>query len=175
MRTRPTYSALAATHGSSLGARPDFRFLALWAEQARVQPGSSLRLSASPTADVGIWRVFLSAVPGEPEVSYFLKKRRAGGSRRRGRLASNEWGAVRYRHFTCPWPDRLSVDDIVVAGAHYLLHAIPRWSLGEFPGIPVPIAVHPGDSVSVLVSNYDVRPAYVSGALLVQLVKKESK
>lgn len=171
MRIRPTYAGLAAAHDGSLGARPDLRFLALWAEQARVQPGSALRLSASPTADVGIRRVLLSAVPGEPEVAYFLKKHRAGGSR----LASNEWGAVRYRHFTRPWPDRLSVDEIVVAGVHYLLHPVPRWSLGEFHGMPVPIAVHPGDSVSVLVSNYDVRPAYVSGALLVQFLKKESK
>jgi len=99
---------------------------------------------------------------GAPEIGYFARARRAGGSRRRGRLASQDWAAacLAVRRDPARHPARVDVAGMEI-GAYSLL-VTGDVSLAMLGGrgedvVVSPVLCQPGEEIRIRVVNRDCR------------------
>lgn len=144
--------------------RPDFLTLGPVAE---ILPGESHRAFASPGASFRATRIVARTVLHEPDVRDYHKRKRAGGSRRKGRRASWEWGAARLKHFTGRWPQAVDVVEVVVdRWACLVCGKVPIALFGpeQFSSLALPT----GRELTVVVRNADERRVTVAMTAIVQ-------
>lgn len=104
-----------------------------------------------------------------PEVDYFRAARRAGGSRRRGQLASQQWAATRLGMLRDPWRFLPRLDVGVEVGDRVVLPPSSLASMWVPSGQPLleydlvaPVLCQAGQDVRARVSSRDCRRADVS-------------
>jgi hypothetical protein len=109
-----------------------------------------------------------------PAVSYYMRLHRAGGSRRRGQLASQHWAADCLRHWRTRWSAQADLADLRVRGVSQLLTSdgVP---LDFFLESVAPLSLHidvsrSGEDVTLALRNRDVRVVHVSAVLLGHVV-----
>jgi hypothetical protein len=138
-----------------------------------IAPGVSSHMVARPHGrPFRASRILAEVRVGDPSIDHFRRGRRAGGSRRRGRLASQAWAAtcLLVRQHPERFRPRASLDSLIIAGREHLLAPLP---IDLFTpdrreaGAGLSLSACPADrDVCVTIANHDFRPVRAAVVLV---------
>lgn len=126
-------------------------------EVSVVDPGVVFRLD----------RIVARAIAHPPDIRHYHKRKRPGGSRRKGRRASWDWGAACLRHRAGRWVEDVRLVGLDVGGVGQITFGeapIQLFGPEQFGGA---LSVQPGPVLRISVRNADDRAVSLAMMLFV--------